>query len=73
MMTYDPAISKLLRVSRPIKLGEYRVFPIPPNVFSPEEIAVLRREDQLRKELNKQPFIANFLPDDIRPKGIPKM
>lgn len=73
-MTSDsPAVNKLFRLSRPIKMGYERVWPIPANKFTKEEIEELRNEDSLGKQLGYPPFIANFLPDDIRPKGIPKM
>ena len=73
MITDNPAAYKLVTISTPIRLGDAFVFPIPPNKFTREEIEMLREEDDLRKQLGYQPFVANFLPDDIRPKGIPKM
>ena len=73
MLTSDPTFFKLLETSRPISVGKFNVFPIPENVFTKQEIEILREEDKLRRELYDRPLIANFLPDDIRPKGIPKL
>ena len=38
-----------------------------------EEIDELRRLDDLSFETDGERFIANFLPDDIRPKNVPKL
>lgn len=72
-MTDNPALAKLISVSRPIKIGTNILWPIPQGKLTREEIEMLREEDELRKQLHRFPLIANFLPDDIRPKGIPKM
>ena len=73
MMTYNPVANKLVQTSRPIKIGYLRVFPIPKGKFSKKEIDELRKYDETVKRLGYHPFVANFLPDDIRPKGIPKL
>ena len=54
-------------------MGTKRLWSIPQGKLTKEEIEMLRQEDELRKQLHRSPLIANFLPDDIRPKGIPKM
>ena len=73
MMTDNPVVNKLTRISEPILVGDVYVFPIPEGKFSKKEIEILRSEDEFGKELGYDPSIANFLPDDIRPKGIPKL
>ncbi|MBR4750251.1 MAG: hypothetical protein IK077_00670 [Thermoguttaceae bacterium] len=42
-------------------------------LFTDEEIEELREFENYRKSLGREPSIMNFLPDDIRPKGIPKL
>ncbi|MBR4750250.1 MAG: hypothetical protein IK077_00665 [Thermoguttaceae bacterium] len=73
MTSYSPALLKLLRYCKPIRVNGYNVFPLPEGFFTKEEIEDLRKEDEARRYFKKKPFIANFLPDDIRPKGIPKL
>ena len=73
MMRYSPVLDKLTTLSCPIRVGDTFVFPIPVNRFSKEEIDMLRKEDNLSQQFGYGPLVANFLPDDIRPKGIPKM
>ena len=46
---------------------------IPKGVFTPEEIEVPRNEHELRWECGYGALIANFLPDEVRPKGVTKM
>ena len=73
MTSYSPALAKLLTNCHSIKIKGFRVFPLPDGLFTREEIEDLRKEDEARRYFKKKPFIANFLPDDIRPKGIPKL
>lgn len=73
MTSDNPATIKLFKLSRPIEIEGDFLWPIPVGKFTEEEIEELRQEDLLGKQLGYPPFIANFLPDDIRPKGIPKM
>ena len=73
MMSYSPALSKLFCNCSPIRVNGYNVFPLPQGFFTKEEIEVLRKEDTAQKNLMHYPLIASFLPDDIRPKGIPKL
>ena len=73
MTSYSPALVKLLRNCDSIMVNGTFVYPLPEGFFTNEEIEVLRREDSARRNLMGDPLIANFLPDDIRPKGIPKM
>ncbi|MBQ9812176.1 MAG: hypothetical protein IJM54_02585 [Thermoguttaceae bacterium] len=42
-------------------------------LFTDEEIEELREFENYRKSLGREPSIMSFLPDDIRPKGIPKL
>ena len=46
---------------------------LPEGVFSPNEIEELREYDQMFVKEGSGHFIANFLPDEIRPEGVPKM
>ena len=46
---------------------------IPQGGFSPEEIEELREYDKEYLKEGFGHFIANFLPDEIRPEGVPKM
>ena len=73
MTSYSPALSKLLRYCKPIRVNGYNVFPLPEGFFTKEEIEDLRKEDRIQKKYMHYPLIANFLPDDIRPIGIPKL
>lgn len=72
-MTNNPTLFKLLRSTNPIIAKKMVVFIIPEGQFTPEEIEILPKEDFDRQWLGEGPFIANFLPDDIRPKGVKKL
>ena len=43
------------------------------NEFSPDEIEELRDLEKWEQENGNPPFIANFLPDDIRPPHVKKL
>ena len=45
---------------------------IPDGMFTAEEIEVLRQEHKKRWEIGYGAFVANFLPDNLRPKDVPK-
>ncbi|MBQ9370895.1 MAG: hypothetical protein IJU03_01765 [Thermoguttaceae bacterium] len=72
-MTNNPALFKLLR-AHPyrIKVNGIWLMIIPDDLLNQDEVEMLRKEDNWRKE-HDDPIIANFLPDDVRPKGIKKM
>lgn len=72
-MTSDPVIIKLLDNVDPIAIGRKALFIIPEGLFTSDEIETLRKEDKERQRLGFPPWIANFLPDGVRPKGIKKM
>lgn len=73
MMTYSPVLYKLLTICPPIRINGTVVRVIKKGMFTEEEIEALRKEDNIKRRWQKKPLIANFLPADIRPKGIPKL
>ena len=72
-MYYCPALIKLREASRPVKVNGIKVRSLQRGLFTNEEIEDLRKFETYRKSMHQEPLIANFLPDDIRPKGIPKL
>lgn len=74
MTTGSPALVKLLKTKHEILyLAGRHYHAIPNTSFTKEEIDELRRLDDLSFETDGERFIANFLPDDIRPKNVPKL
>ncbi|MDO5309803.1 MAG: hypothetical protein Q4G03_10005 [Planctomycetia bacterium] len=69
----EPTVSKLIHLSPPLAIGHLCVFEIPEGRFTSEEIEILRKKDAEGLDLYDEPFVANFLPDDVRPAGIKKM
>ena len=73
MMSYSPALHKLLTICPPVRINGTVVRVIEKGMFTKEEIEALRKEDNAKRRWQKKPLIANFLPDNIRPKWIPKL
>ena len=77
-MIYSKALSKLLRITlgkpeRHITVNDECLHIIYEGEFSKEDIDELRNIDIWFQKNGNPPLIANFLPDDVRPKGIKKM
>lgn len=73
-MIYNEAYAKLLAMdTERIKIDGELLFIIPEGKFSPSEIDELRKVEDFFKDCEGIPTFANFLPDDVRPKGIPKL
>ena len=74
MLTINPTVVRWIRSKKEaVKVGNIWMWTIPDGEFTSEEIEELRQHDLDHQRFNEAPLIANFLPDDIRPKGIPKM
>ncbi|MBR4750249.1 MAG: hypothetical protein IKX88_16780 [Thermoguttaceae bacterium] len=74
MTTYSESLQKLLNSDADyLKINGDYYWVIPDNLFTRREIDELRETSSSFKENNGSELIANFLPDDMRPKGIPKL
>lgn len=73
MTSVSPVLDKLFEVGSQIIIGYTTPFIISNKDFTAKEIEELRHEHNLAYKCDGTPLIANFLPDDIRPKGIPKL
>lgn len=72
-MYYCPPLIKLIETSPSVRVNGTLMRIIRKELFTDEEIEELREFENYRKSLGREPSIMNFLPDDIRPKGIPKL
>lgn len=74
MTTGSPALVKLFSMKHEaFYLDHVCYHVIPDNSFTKQEVNELRRLDNLTFEIEGERFIANFLPDDIRPEHVKKM
>lgn len=74
MTTGSPALVKLFSMKHVIiEINDVFYHVIPDDSFTEQEVNELRRLDDLSFETDGERFIANFLPDDIRPKNVPKL
>ena len=74
MTTGSPALVKLFFFFfEAFYLDHVCYHVIPDNSFTKQEVNELRRLDNLTFEIEGERFIANFLPDDIRPAHVKKM
>ena len=72
MTSVNPLLDRLFE-NKQIIIGLSTPFIISDKDFTKEEIEELRSMHNFMYEEDKLYLIANFLPDEIRPKGIPKM
>ncbi len=74
MTTGSPALVKLFSTKHDaFYLDHVCYHVIPDNSFTKQEVDELRRLDNLFFEMGWDRFIANFLPDDIRPAHVKKL
>ena len=74
MTTGSPALMKLLGTKHEIiEINDVFYHVIPDCSFTEQEVNELRRLDDLSFETDRERFIANFLPDDIRPAHVKKL
>lgn len=73
MTSVSPLLEKVFELDNQIHFGDSYPFIISEKDFSKKEIEELRREHERTLKQDDLYFIANFLPDDIRPKDIPKL
>ncbi len=74
MLVNDPTLFKFLTCPKEsVQVGDYSLYLIPQGVFTAKEIERLRELEEWSIELGDGSSIANFLPDSIRPKNVPKM
>ncbi|MBQ9812175.1 MAG: hypothetical protein IJM54_02580 [Thermoguttaceae bacterium] len=73
MASYSPLLKRVFTTCDRVHIGFSWPFVISKEEYSKEEIEKLRREHKRTLKEDGLYFIANFLPDDIRPKGIPKL
>lgn len=77
-MIQSEALFKLLKANggkpeRHIIVDGEWMHIIPEGEFTEEEIKELRSIDEWDLKLGYPHFIANFLPDDVRPEGVKKL
>ena len=76
MLTNDPVYIKFLqnaKIENTVKVDGHLLHVLPSGFFTTKEIERLRKLEEWSIELGNGPSIANFLPDSIRPKNVPKM
>ena len=72
-MTNNPALFKLLRTHpERIMVNDHWLIIVPDGLLEKDEVEMLRKEADWCASQG-EPFIANFLPDDIRPEGVKKL
>ena len=74
MTTGSPALVKLFSMKHEAFYIDYVCYHvIPEDKFTNEEIKELRELDESSFKTGNDHFIANFLPDDIRPAHVKKL
>ena len=73
MTSCGPLMKRVLMSRNRVPIDTSWPFVISEKEYSREEIEKLRKKHKLTLECDGMYFIANFLPDDIRPKGVPKL
>ena len=76
MLTNDPVYIKFLqniKLENAVEVNGHLLRVLPSGFFTQKEINRLRELEEWFIENGDDPFIANFLPDSIRPKNVPKM
>lgn len=72
MLINNPIFTRLIEIE-PQFVNDMCLRVISEDLFNKEEIEYLRKTEQYRIELGEDPMVANFLPDDQRPKGVKKL
>lgn len=74
MLTNSKALYKLLTINHEfVRFDGGSIHVIPEGRFTPEEIEELRDIQEYDLKCGNDYFIANFLPDDLRPAHVKKL